>query len=552
MTPGRRRLLAAAAAGLAGGLPGAPARAGAQIEEQLADAVRLTLGPKSKSVLIQKKWGAPIVCNDGVTIAKEMELEDPEENLGAQMLRQAAERTGDAVGDGTSTATVLAQAIFADGVRNVAAGASAIDLKRGLDRALEAAVGALRTLARPVSSRLEKAQVATISAHNDPAIGELVADAMEKVGGDGVITVEESKTTETALEVVEGLQYDRGYMSPYFVTDPAAMEAVLDEPYILIADRKLNLMKDLIPLLEAVAKSGRPVLFIAEDVEGEALATLIVNQIRGVLKSAATKAPGFGDRRKALLGDIAALTGGQVISEELGMKLEDVQLAQLGRARRVVVDKDTTTIIGGQGDRKAIEGRIQMIRHELEKTTSDYDKEKLQERLAKLSGGVAVIRVGAPSESEMKARKDALDDAISSTKAAVAEGIVPGGGLALLRATPAVQALESACEGDERTGVQILRRALEAPARQIAENSAADGGVVVDRMQQGSGSTGFDAARKTYVDLMEAGIIDPVKVVRIALQNAVSVASVLLLTEATMTEKPEKKDAHGAPPSDLG
>ena len=509
---------------------------------QLADAVRLTLGPKSKSVLIQKKWGAPIVCNDGVTIAKEMELEDPEENLGAQMLRQAAERTGDAVGDGTSTATVLAQAIFADGVRNVAAGASAIDLKRGLDRALEAAVGALRTLARPVSSRLEKAQVATISAHNDPAIGELVADAMEKVGGDGVITVEESKTTETALEVVEGLQYDRGYMSPYFVTDPAAMEAVLDEPYILIADRKLNLMKDLIPLLEAVAKSGRPVLFIAEDVEGEALATLIVNQIRGVLKSAATKAPGFGDRRKALLGDIAALTGGQVISEELGMKLEDVQLAQLGRARRVVVDKDTTTIIGGQGDRKAIEGRIQMIRHELEKTTSDYDKEKLQERLAKLSGGVAVIRVGAPSESEMKARKDALDDAISSTKAAVAEGIVPGGGLALLRATPAVQALESACEGDERTGVQILRRALEAPARQIAENSAADGGVVVDRMQQGSGSTGFDAARKTYVDLMEAGIIDPVKVVRIALQNAVSVASVLLLTEATMTEKPEKPE----------
>ena len=513
---------------------------------QLADAVRLTLGPKSKSVLIQKKWGAPIVCNDGVTIAKEMELEDPEENLGAQMLRQAAERTGDAVGDGTSTATVLAQAIFADGVRNVAAGASAIDLKRGLDRALEAAVGALRTLARPVSSRLEKAQVATISAHNDPAIGELVADAMEKVGGDGVITVEESKTTETALEVVEGLQYDRGYMSPYFVTDPAAMEAVLDEPYILIADRKLNLMKDLIPLLEAVAKSGRPVLFIAEDVEGEALATLIVNQIRGVLKSAATKAPGFGDRRKALLGDIAALTGGQVISEELGMKLEDVQLAQLGRARRVVVDKDTTTIIGGQGDRKAIEGRIQMIRHELEKTTSDYDKEKLQERLAKLSGGVAVIRVGAPSESEMKARKDALDDAISSTKAAVAEGIVPGGGLALLRATPAVQALESACEGDERTGVQILRRALEAPARQIAENSAADGGVVVDRMQQGSGSTGFDAARKTYVDLMEAGIIDPVKVVRIALQNAVSVASVLLLTEATMTEKPEKPEAHAA------
>jgi chaperonin GroEL len=511
---------------------------------QLADAVRLTLGPKSKSVLIQKKWGAPIVCNDGVTIAKEMELEDPEENLGAQMLRQAAERTGDAVGDGTSTATVLAQAIFADGVRNVAAGASAIDLKRGLDRGLEAAVEALRKLAKPVSSRLEKAQVATISAHNDATIGELVADAMEKVGGDGVITVEESKTTETALEVVEGLQYDRGYMSPYFVTDPAAMEAALDEPYILIADRKLNLLKDLIPLLEQVAKSARPILFIAEDIEGEALATLIVNQIRGVLKSAATKAPGFGDRRKALLADIAALTGGQVISEELGMKLEDVQLAQLGRARRVVVDKDNTTIIGGQGDRKAIDARIQMIRHELDKTTSDYDKEKLEERLAKLSGGVAVIRVGAPSESEMKTRKDALDDAISATKAAVAEGIVPGGGLALLRATQAVAAVEATVEGDERTGVQILRRALEAPARQIAENSAADGGVVVDRMQQGAGNNGFDAARKIYVDLMEAGIIDPVKVVRIALQNAVSVASVLLLTEATMTERPEKPRGH--------
>jgi chaperonin GroEL len=511
---------------------------------QLADAVRLTLGPKSKSVLIQKKWGAPIVCNDGVTIAKEMELEDPEENLGAQMLRQAAERTGDAVGDGTTTATVLAQAIFADGVRNVAAGASAIDLKRGLDRGLEAAVEALRKLAKPVSSRLEKAQVATISAHNDATIGELVADAMEKVGGDGVITVEESKTTETALEVVEGLQYDRGYMSPYFVTDPAAMEAALDEPYILIADRKLNLLKDLIPLLEQVAKSARPILFIAEDIEGEALATLIVNQIRGVLKSAATKAPGFGDRRKAQLADIAALTGGQVISEELGMKLEDVQLAQLARARRVVVDKDNTTIIGGQGDRKAIDARIQMIRHELDKTTSDYDKEKLEERLAKLSGGVAVIRVGAPSESEMKTRKDALDDAISSTKAAVAEGIVPGGGLALLRATQAVAAVESTVEGDERTGVQILRRALEAPARQIAENSAADGGVVVDRMQQGAGNNGFDAARKIYVDLMEAGIIDPVKVVRIALQNAVSVASVLLLTEATMTERPEKPRGH--------
>ncbi|HEY7377272.1 MAG TPA: chaperonin GroEL [Steroidobacteraceae bacterium] len=509
---------------------------------QLADAVRITLGPKSKSVLIQKKWGTPIVCNDGVTIAKELELEDPEENLGAQMLRQAAEKTGDAVGDGTSTATILAHAIYAEGVRNVAAGASAIDLKRGLDRGAEVAVKALKQLAKPVSSRKEKAQVATISAHNDAAIGELVAQAMERVGGEGVITVEESKTTETTLEVVEGLQFDRGYLSPYFVTDPGTMEAVLEEPYILICDRKLNILKDIIPLLEQVAKSGRPILVIAEDIESEALATLIVNRIRGVLKNAAVKAPGFGDRRKALLQDIATLTGGELVSEELGFKLEDVKLSQLGQAKRVVVDKDNTTIIGGAGDKAEIQGRIQMIRKELERATSDYDREKLEERLAKLSGGVAVIRVGAPSESEMKSRKDALDDAISSTKAAVAEGIVPGGGLALLRAAPAVAALEAECTGDERTGVQILRRALEAPTRQIAENSSADGGVVVDRMLNGSGNIGFDAARKQYVDLLEAGIVDPAKVVRLALENAVSVASVLLLTEATVTEKPEKHE----------
>jgi chaperonin GroEL len=518
---------------------------------QLADAVRITLGPKSKSVLIQKKWGAPIVCNDGVTIAKEMELGDAEENLGAQMLRQAAEKTGDLVGDGTSTATILAQAIYADGVRNVAAGASAIDLKRGLDRGLVAAVKKLKELARPVGSRKEKAQVATISAHNDPLIGEMVANAMEKVGGDGVITVEESKTTETSLEVVEGLQFDRGYLSPYFVTDPGTMQAVLENAYILICDRKLNILKDLLSLLEQVAKAGRPILFIAEEIEGEALATLIVNQMRGVLKSAAVKAPGFGDRRKAMLQDIATLTGGQVISEELGSKLEDVELTQLGRAQRVVVDKDTTTLIGGGGDKAAIAGRIQMIRKELTKTTSQYDREKLEERLAKLSGGVAVIRVGAPSESEMKAKKEALDDAISSTKAAVAEGIVPGGGLALLRAAGAVTAIEGECAADERTGAQILRRALEAPTRQIAENSAADGGVVVDRMLSGSGNLGFDAARKQFVDLLDAGIIDPVKVVRTALENAVSVASVLLLTEATMTERPEKPREHGAAEAEL-
>ena len=507
---------------------------------QLADAIRITLGPKSKSVLIQKRWGMPIVCNDGVTIAKEMELEDPEENLGAQMLRQAAERTGERVGDGTSTATLLAQAIYADGVRNVAAGASAVDLKRGLDRALAAAVGALKAMAKPVETRRERVQVATISAHNDPVIGELVADAMEKVGGDGVITVEESKTTETALEVLEGMQFDRGYLSPYFITDPPNMEAVLEDAYILMCDRKLAVLKDLLALLEQLAKVSRPVLVIAEDIEGEALATLIVNQVRGVLKSCAVRAPGFGERRKALLEDIATLTGGTVLAEELGSKLEDATLEQLGRARRIVVDKDSTTLIGGAGEKSRIEARIRMLHKEIDDATSDYDRDKLKERLAKLAGGVALIKVGAPSESEMKARKEALDDAISSTKAAVAEGIVPGGGLALLRASSAVLAVQNECAGDERTGAQILRRALEAPTRQIAENSAADGGVVVDRMLNGSGNTGFDAAANRFVDLLEAGIVDPVKVVRTALENAVSVASVLLLTEATLTERPEK------------
>ena len=506
---------------------------------QLADAVRVTLGPRSKAVLIEKKWGAPIVCNDGVTIAKEFDLKDPEENLGARMLRQAAEKTGDMVGDGTSTSTILAHAIFADGVRNVVAGASAIDIKRGLDRAAKCAIEALRAMSRPVKTRKEKAQVGAISAHNDPAIGELVADAMDKVGGEGVITVEESKTTETALDVVEGMQFDRGFLSPYFITNPEKMEAVIEDALILISDRKISALKDMIPLLEQVAKSARPLLVVAEDVEGEAFATLIVNQIRGALKSCAVKAPGFGDRRKAMLEDIAALTGGQVVSEDLGVKLEHVAIEQLGRAKRIVVDKDNTTIIGGAGNRKQIDGRIEQIRREIEKTTSDYDREKLQERLAKLAGGVAVIRVGAPSESEMKSKKEALDDAISATKAAVAEGIVPGGGLALLRCVKALTEEEAKCEGDEKTGVQILKRALEAPTRQIAENSAVDGGVVVARMLSGSGNEGFDAGRKEYVDLIEAGIIDPTKVVRIALENAVSVASILLLTEATMTEIPE-------------
>jgi len=508
---------------------------------QLADAVRVTLGPRSKSVLIEKKWGAPIVCNDGVTIAKEFNLKDPEENLGARMLRQAAEKTGEMVGDGTSTATILAYAILADGVRNVVAGASAIDIKRGLDRATKRAIEALRALSRPVKTQKEKAQVATISAHNDPTIGELVATAMEKVGGDGVITVEESKTTETVVEVVEGMRFDRGFLSPYFITNPEKMEAVMEDALVLLSDRKVGILKDLVPLLEQIAKSASPLLVIADEVEGEALATLIVNQIRGALKSCAVKSPGFGDRRKAMLQDIALLTGAQVISEDMGLKLENVTIEQLGRAKRVVVDKDNTTIIGGAGDRKQIDGRIGQIRHELEKTTSDYDREKLQERLAKLAGGVAVIRVGAPSEAEMKSKKEALDDAISATKAAVAEGIVPGGGLALLRCIEAVTEEEAKSEGDERTGIQILKRALETPARQIAENSSVDSGVVVARMVSGKGAEGFDAARKQYVDLIEAGIIDPTKVVRIALENAVSVASILLLTEATMTDIPETK-----------
>jgi chaperonin GroEL len=514
---------------------------------QLADAVRVTLGPKNKSVLIQKPWGAPIVCNDGVTIAKELSLRDPGEDLGVQVLRQSAERTGELVGDGTSTATILAHAIFSDGSRNVVAGASAIDLKRGFDRGLSVAVAALRKLARPVTAKKEQAQVATISAHNDATIGALVADAMEKVGGEGVISVEEAKTTETVLDVVEGMQFDRGFISPYFVTDSERMECILEDAFVLICDRKINTLQDMVSLLEQVAKSTRPLLVIAEDIEGEFLATLVVNHVRGVLRACAVKAPGFGDRRKAMLQDIAVLTRAQLVSEELGLKLEHVKLEQLGRAARVVVDKEHTTIIGGTGDRSLIDARVQQIRREIEKTTSDYDREKLQERLAKLAGGVAVIRVGAPSEAEMKSKKEALDDAISATKAAVAEGIVPGGGLALLRCIEAVRQEESKAEGDVKTGLQILIRALEAPTRQIAENSGVDGGVVVERMIAGKGDFGFDAACNQYVDLIESGILDPVKVVRVALENAVSVASTLLLTEATMTDIPEIKEKARAP-----
>jgi len=514
----------------------------------LADAVRVTLGPRSKCVLIGRKWGAPIVCNDGVTIAKEVELKDPEENLGARMLREAAERTGDAVGDGTSTATVLAHAMFAEGLRNVVAGASAIELKRGLDRGLRVAVEALKSLSRPVQSRRERTQVATISAHNDTAIGELVADAFEKVGPDGVISVEEAKTTETALEVVEGMQFDRGYISPYFITDPERMECALEEPLILLHEKRISSMKPLLPLLEQVVKLGRPVLVVAEDVEGEALATLVVNRIRGTLPCAAVKAPGFGDRRKAMMEDMAILTGGQLVAEELGLELEHLDPSVLGHAARVVIGRDNTTIIGGAGDKKAIDGRIEQLRHQIDESTSDYDREKLRERLAKLAGGVAVIRVGAPSEAEMKSRKEAFEDAISATKAATAEGIVPGGGLALLRAMQAVEKEEAQCDGDERTGLRILKQALEAPTRQIAVNSGVDAGVVTDRMRSGSGNFGFDAARNVYVDLVETGIIDPTKVVRVGLENAVSIASVLLLTEATLTELPEPKAEAGAAP----
>jgi chaperonin GroEL len=513
----------------------------------IADAVRVTLGPKSRSVLIERKWGKPIVCNDGVTIAKEFSLKDPEEDLGAQMLRGAAERTGDAVGDGTTTATLLAHAMVAEGMRNIAAGASAIDLKRGLDRAARVAIEGLKAQSRPVQSQREKQQVATISAHNDAAIGELVASAMEKVGAEGAVTVEEAKGTETALDVVEGLQFDRGYLSAYFVTDPEKMEAVLEDPLILIYEGKVSNVKDFLPLLELVAKQGASLLVIAEDVEGEALATLVVNRLRGVFANVAVKAPGFGDRRKAMLEDMAIVTGGRLVAQELGMKLENVTLEQLGRAARVVVDREHTTIVAGKGDRRLIEARCQEIRKQIADTTSDYDREKLEERLAKLTGGVAVLRVGAPSEAEMKSRREAFDDAIHATRAAIAEGVVPGAGLALLRVIGDVEREAAKADGDERSGMLILRRALETPTRQIAENSGADGGVVVEKMYMGNGNFGFDAARGKYVDLVEAGIIDPTKVVRLALENAVSVAGVLLLTEATMTEVREPKPEPAAP-----
>ena len=512
----------------------------------LADAVRVTLGPKSKCVLIGKPWGKPIVCNDGITIAKEFELRDATEQLGVQLIRQAAEKTSEAVGDGTTTATILAQVILAEGIRNVTAGASAVDLRRGLDRGLKVALAAVRGFSRRLESRKERAQVASISAHNDAAMGELVAEAMERVGAEGAITVEESRGTVTTVEAVEGMQFDRGYLSPYFVTDPEKMEVVLENPWILLTEQKIARMGDLLPLLEQVAKGGRPLLLVAEEVEGEALATLVVNKLRGVLACAAVKAPGFGDRRKAVLQDIAVLTGGRVVSEELGLRMDKLTLEDLGKAKRVVLDKDSTTLVGGEGAKEALLARCAELRCQIEENTSTYEREKLEERLAKLVGGVAVIRVGAPSEAEMLNRREAFEDAISATKAAVLEGIVPGGGWALLKAIEAVESEAKQCEGDERTGLLILKRALEAPTRQIAENSAADAGVVVRNIRGGTGAYGFDAATGGYVDLMEAGIVDPTKVVRVALENAVSIAGVLLLAEATLVSEPEedKKPAY--------
>ena len=512
----------------------------------LADAVRVTLGPKSKSVLIEERWGTPTVCDDGVTIAKRIKLEDPVENLGAQMLRQAAERTGDEVGDGTTTSVLLAHAIFAGGLRNVVAGASAIDLKRGLERGVEIATAELQRLSSPLASATQRAQVATVSAHNDPSIGDVVAEAVDRVGAEGVVSVEEAKGIETTLDVVEGLQFDRGYLSPYFVTDPEKMESVLESPYILIHEKRIAAVKDLLPLLEQVTQESRPILIVAEDVEGEALATLVVNRLRGTLQCAAVKAPGFGDRRKEMLRDLAIVTGGEVIAEELGRSLEHVTVAELGRAERVVVDADSTTIVGGAGNHEAIEGRCRELRRQISDATSDYDRERLEERLAKLAGGVAVIRVGAPSEAELKSRKEAYDDAISATRAAIAEGIVPGGGVAFVRMAEAVGSAAQGCEGDERTALLMLARALEAPPRQIAANSGIDPGVVVDRIRSGEGAHGLDAAVGEYVDLSEAGIIDPTKVVRVALQNAVSVAGTLLLAEATLTEHADAKD-HAQP-----
>jgi chaperonin GroEL len=507
----------------------------------LADAVKVTLGPKGRNVVLDKKFGSPTITCDGVTVAKEIELEDPYENMGAQMVREVASKTSDVAGDGTTTATVLAQAIFREGIKNIAAGANPMALKRGIEKAVETVVEEIKKNANEVKEKKEMAQVATISAHMDTAIGDLIADAMEKVGKDGVITVEEAKTMATELEVVEGMQFDKGYLSPYFVTDAERMECVLEDPYILIHEKKISVMKDLLPILEKIAQMGKPFLIIAEDVEGEALATLVVNKIRGTLKCAAVKAPGFGDRRKAMLEDIAILTGGRVVAEELGIKLENLKIEDLGQAKRVTIDKDNTTIVEGAGDTSDIKARISQIRLQIDETTSDYDKEKLQERLAKLAGGVAVINVGAATETEMKEKKARVEDALHATRAAVEEGIVPGGGVVLLRAQEAVDKLK--LEGDEKVGAEIVKRALEEPLRQIAENAGLEGSIVAEKIKSSKEySFGYDAAEDKYTDLVKAGVIDPAKVTRCAIQNAASISALMLTTEALVTDIPEKKE----------
>ena len=515
--------------------------------DQLADAVKVTLGPKGRNVVIEKKFGAPTVTKDGVTVAKEIELEDPMENMGAQMVKEVASKTSDDAGDGTTTATVLAQAIFNEGLKNVTAGANATEIKRGIEEAVKVVVEELKKLSRPIENKTEIAQVGAISANNDMEIGELIAEAMEKVGKDGVITVEEAKSTETTLDVVEGMQFDRGYISPYFVTNPETMEAILEDPLILIYDKKISAMKDLLPILEKVAQTGKSLLIIAEDVEGEALATLVVNKLRGTLRVAAVKAPGFGDRRKAMLEDIAILTGGRVISEEAGFKLENAVLGDLGSAKRVVIDKDNTTIVEGAGKTEDIQARIQQIKRQIEETTSDYDREKLQERLAKLAGGVAVIKIGAATEVEMKEKKARVEDALHATRAAVEEGIVPGGGTALLRSIPALEKLN--LDGDRQIGVNIVRRAVEEPIRQIVNNAGLEGSVIVQRVKEAKNvNFGFNAAKEDYEeDMVKAGIIDPTKVVRTAIENAASVAGLLLMTEAVVAEIPEKEEAAPAP-----
>src|SRR5215203_4608430 len=515
--------------------------------DQLADAVAITLGPKGRNVVIDKKFGSPTVTKDGVTVAKEIELSDPIENLGAQMVKEVATKTSDLAGDGTTTATVLAQAIFREGLKNVTAGANPMELKRGIDRAVEAVVEQLKTLSVPSAGKKEIAPVGTISANNDKEIGNLIAEAMEKVGKDGVITVEEAKGLETTLETVDGMQFDRGYLSPYFVTDPDKMEAVLEDALILIHDKKISSMKDLLPILEKVAQMGKPLLIISEDVEGEALATLVVNKLRGTLRVAAVKAPGFGDRRKAMLEDIAVLTNGKVISEEIGFKLENAVVSDLGNAKRIVIDKDNTTLIDGGGESEKIQGRIKEIRAQIDKSTSDYDKEKLQERLAKLAGGVAVINVGAATESEMKEKKARVEDALHATRAAVEEGIVPGGGVAFIRSQSSLKGLKLE-ESDEQVGVDIVRRALEEPIRMIAQNAGAEGSIVVERVRSSKETNfGYNALTDTYEDLVAAGVIDPTKVTRTALQNAASIAGLLLTTEETIVERKEEKASAGAP-----